>query len=219
MDLFCDFDGTITLHDTTDAVLETFASPIYREWEQQWEEGAITSLECMQRQTELIQATPESIRNFLEHITVDPGIYLLEEGCRATGSSLTILSDGIDFLMEGVLQRLGLSSISHYANRLNWNNEGGYFLTFPHRDWNCEAGSGVCKCKLMEKSAPSGREKVYVGDGLSDRCVVHRADRVFAKKRLQDYCLTQGIAHVPFRTLTEVALLLFPTLFPDEPIE
>ena len=51
-----------------------------------------------------------------------------------------------------------------------------------------------------------------IGDGLSDRCVVHRADRVFAKKRLHDYCLEKGIARQPFMTLDEVAESLFPEL-------
>lgn len=212
MDLFCDFDGTITLHDTTDAVLEAFASPAYLEWERKWEEGSLTALECMQRQTELIVATPEELNAFLQHLSIDPGIYLLGRGCRESGGSLTIVSDGIDFLMEGVLRGKGLDHLPRYANRLHWNHDMGFYLTFPHRDWNCRDGCGVCKCRLLEKCAVAGGPKVYIGDGLSDRCAVQAADRVFAKKKLQEYCLEKGIPHQPFATLTEVAESLFPDL-------
>lgn len=205
--IFCDFDGTITLEDTTDAVLEAFALPTYKEWEEKWEEGKITAQECMKEQSRLLRVSPESLRSFLKEIPIDPGIYALEEQCLAHGAPLTIVSDGIDFLMEEILRLKRLSHIPHYSNRLCWDPEGRPFLTFPYADLNCRGGCGVCKCRLLagDEEIPT----VYIGDGLSDCCVVGRAGRVFAKKKLRDHCIKEGIAHRPFETLTDVARALF----------
>ncbi|HZR47190.1 MAG TPA: hypothetical protein VFA47_10825 [Candidatus Manganitrophaceae bacterium] len=65
---------------------------------------------------------------------------------------------------------------------------------------------------LLEKCAVSGGPKVTIGDGLSDRCAVHGADRRFAKKKLHDDCLEKGIPHQSFATLTEAAESRFPDL-------
>lgn len=207
--VFCDFDGTITLEDTTDAVLEAFGLPEYKEWEERWEAGEITALECMKQQSRLIRATPEALRSFLKEIPIDPGIYALEEECLAYGAPLTIVSDGIDFLMEEILCLKKLSHLPHFSNRLNWDQDGHPFLTFPYADLHCEGGCGVCKCRLLKEHSSREVFSVYIGDGLSDRCVVHQSNRVFAKKKLRDYCLKEGIIHDRFDTLTDVAQLLF----------
>jgi len=207
--IFCDFDGTITLEDTTDAVLEAFARPEYRDWERKWEDGLITARECMQQQARLIEASPERLRSFLAHMWIDPGIYVLEEACIKNGASLVIVSDGIDFLMETILRLHELNHLPHYSNRLLWGEDGRPALTFPHGDAVCQGGCGVCKCRLLDRDSHPDVQTVYIGDGLSDRCVVHWADRVFAKKRLQAYCLSKGIIHDSFETLTDVTRSLF----------
>ncbi|HZR45260.1 MAG TPA: MtnX-like HAD-IB family phosphatase [Candidatus Manganitrophaceae bacterium] len=207
--VFCDFDGTITFEDTTDAVLEMFALPAYKEWEEKWEEGKITAQECMAQQVRLLRVSPEALRAFLKEIPIDPGIYALEEQCLAYGAPLTIVSDGIDFLMEEILSLKRLSHIPHYSNRLRWDSKGRLSLAFPYADSSCKGGCGVCKCRLLTDRRPKEVETIYIGDGLSDCCVVHQADRVFAKKKLRDHCLKEGIAHDRFETLTDVARTLF----------
>ncbi len=207
--VYCDFDGTITNQDTTDAVLENFALPEYREWEEQWQAGVISARECMERQARLLRCGPEGLRSFLGRISIDPGIYALEKECIRNGTALIIVSDGIDFLMDEVLRARGLSHLPHYSNRLNWDENGRPFLTFPYGDPDCRGGCGVCKCRLLEQDGHPDVQTVYIGDGLSDRCVVHQADRVFAKNRLQAYCIAKGIVHDSFETLTEVACSLF----------
>jgi len=73
-DVFCDFDGTITRVDATDAVLEAFALPAWQGWEQRWVNGEITSQECLARQVELIQADRETLAAFAANLPIDEGI-------------------------------------------------------------------------------------------------------------------------------------------------
>jgi 2-hydroxy-3-keto-5-methylthiopentenyl-1-phosphate phosphatase len=44
--VFVDFDGTISLEDTTDVILERFADPEWRKVESEWLAGIIGSREC-----------------------------------------------------------------------------------------------------------------------------------------------------------------------------
>jgi 2-hydroxy-3-keto-5-methylthiopentenyl-1-phosphate phosphatase len=59
--VFVDFDGTISLEDTTDVILERFADPEWRKVESEWLAGVIGSRECLARQIDLVRATPEEL--------------------------------------------------------------------------------------------------------------------------------------------------------------
>ena len=69
--ILCDFDGTISLNDTTDTLLETFAKPGWVEIEQEWEQGKIGSKICMQRQIELLDMSKNELYQCLDHIEID----------------------------------------------------------------------------------------------------------------------------------------------------
>ncbi len=48
--VICDFDGTITLKDSTDLLLDRFADPAWLDIEKEWLLGKIGSRECLERQ-------------------------------------------------------------------------------------------------------------------------------------------------------------------------
>ncbi len=48
--ILCDFDGTISLEDVIDSLLEKYGQPGWQELEDQWKAGKIGSRECMQGQ-------------------------------------------------------------------------------------------------------------------------------------------------------------------------
>src|SRR5258706_8234897 len=94
--IFCDFDGTITRTDLTDAVLEAFALPEFKDWEQRWQTGEIGSQECLAQQVALIQADRADLITFARNFPIDEGIFALDQRCVANGAPLTIVSDGLD---------------------------------------------------------------------------------------------------------------------------
>ena len=57
--VICDFDGTVTPFDVTDAILERFARPAWKTIEDEWVRGAISARQCMERQIPLIEAPLE----------------------------------------------------------------------------------------------------------------------------------------------------------------
>ena len=207
--VLCDFDGTITKTDVTDAVLEAFALPAFREWERRWERGEITGRECLSRQVELIQADRATLVRFAADLPIDEGIVTLDQRCAEHGIPLIIVSDGLDLLIEAVLRRRGLSHIPAISNRLVWNGNGSPSLSFPFASPDCLIGAGTCKCAVATSGGFSLKETVYIGDGRSDRCVSTVAQQVFAKGRLQEWCDLQGVDCEPFETLTDVTERLF----------
>jgi len=208
-DVFCDFDGTITRVDATDAVLEAFALPAWQEWEQRWVTGEITSQECLARQVELIQADRETLAAFAANLPIDEGIFDLDQRCKELGVPLTIVSDGLDFIVEKVLHRHGLLHLPVFSNHLRWDNSGRPTVSFPFAEKECDSGAGTCKCSLTLPADPRSSRPVYIGDGRSDQCVSGKIQTVFAKGTLLDWCERTGIPCIPFKTLAEVADRLF----------
>ncbi|WP_018901793.1 MtnX-like HAD-IB family phosphatase [Rhizobium sp. 2MFCol3.1] len=203
MQVFCDFDGTISKRDVTDLVLERFAPPEWHEIEDQWTKGKITSAQCMQRQVRLIRATGEELDAFLDMVEIDDSFIAFKAFCDSKGLNLTVVSDGVDHFIERVLARLGLSGIPVVANKLVIDpakDDACFDLDFPFINAACAAGSGVCKCNVV---APSG-DDIYVGDGRSDFCVSNEAVTVFAKAKLADYCHQRRIPFIPYGSFADV---------------
>lgn len=203
--MFCDFDGTITRVDATDALLEAFALPEWREWEQRWLKGEITSQECLSRQVELIRADRDTVVKFSSELQIDEGIRVLDRRCVELGIPLTIVCDGLDLVVEAVLRRHGLVHIPAFSNHLYWDEHGNPTLSFPFAEQACEIGAGTCKCALTAPWRYWPSRTIYVGDGRSDQCVSAKMPRLFAKGALQEWCETEGISYLPFETLADVA--------------
>lgn len=210
MNVFCDFDGTITLEDGTDAILQRFALPAWREWEQLWTHGEISSLECLSKQVELIRADRDTLVQFAGELVIDPGIIALAHDCKDRDLPLTIVSDGLDLVVETVLARHNLSHIPFFANHIVWKPCGHPALEFPNASPACESRAGTCKCSITGVAHKRGVHSVYIGDGRSDFCVAEKMDVVYAKGALQMWCVTHDIPCRPFKTLSEVAEHLFP---------
>jgi 2-hydroxy-3-keto-5-methylthiopentenyl-1-phosphate phosphatase len=203
MQLFCDFDGTISSEDVTDLVLERFALPEWREIEDQWTAGRITAAQCMQRQVRLIRAGNTELEAFLDTIEIDSAFAGFREFCRKNRIGLTIVSDGVDYFIKRVLARHGLSDLEVIANRWVSGSAIGRRspdLVFPFMSATCAAGSGVCKCASVR---PFG-DHIYVGDGRSDFCVSHEATLVFAKAKLAEYCGVKRIPFIPYTSFADI---------------
>lgn len=193
-----DFDGTITVGDSVDALLNTFATPEWLIVEQEWEEGLIGAAECMSRQAKLIRAKPEDLKRFIASIEIDPSVQALIEVCRAAGIPFAIASDGYDIVIDGVLERLGIAC-PRFSNTLRFSGADRWRLLSPHAQPACRSRAGTCKCALADAGGA-----IVIGDGKSDFCVAESARHVYAKGRLAQHCRERGISHTEISCLGEV---------------
>ena len=202
IDVFCDFDGTITKHDVVDLFLDAFAAPEWLEIEALWRNMKIGSKECLERQIACVPPlSQKEMTEFLGDIEIDP--HFLEFARSFTKGRITILSDGFDFFIQSVLDRYDLRGIRHFSNRLVWRPGEAPRAEFPHFEPLCKTASGTCKCKAAGEFA-EGRGFLYVGDGQSDFCVSREADLVLAKGKLAHFCRDEGIPYSEFHTFQEV---------------
>jgi 2-hydroxy-3-keto-5-methylthiopentenyl-1-phosphate phosphatase len=203
--VFVDFDGTISLEDTTDLILERFADPAWREVEAEWVAGRIGSRECLARQIDLIRASPAALDALVDDVKLDANFPLFAAMCRGEGIPFTVVSDGLDRVVSAMLVRAGVRA-PILANRLEWRGGNRWRLGFPHAREDCRSAAGNCKCAALAGEAFALR--ILVGDGRSDFCAAESADMVLAKSRLVDHCRTNAIPFAPFEDFAEATGLL-----------
>lgn len=184
-EVLCDFDGTVTLVDTTDLILSRFAAPQWEEVERQWVSGLISSRECMYRQVKMMSADIESLNNLIDTIPITPGFEEFVSFGEKFQIRPRIVSDGLDYVIKRVLASRQILNIELTANRLLLSDDG-FELEFPYSRSYC--GSGVCKCSVAGAAAKG--VMILIGDGRSDLCLAGQADFVFARRGqvLEEYC-------------------------------
>jgi 2,3-diketo-5-methylthio-1-phosphopentane phosphatase len=207
MQVFCDFDGTITTVDTTDRVLSRLAGPEWEDLEADWRAGRIDAAACMRGQIALIRGDESALEAVLDEIAVAPGFCEFAAWCQARDIPLAVISDGVDQFIRRILSRHGLAGLPVVSNKLI-GRAGARRLAQPHRREGCAAGAGVCKCAAARRLAAPKRQIVYIGDGRSDFCVSARADLLFAKGELAAYAAGRGQAHHVFETFHDVAAVM-----------
>lgn len=207
IDVYCDFDGTITRGDTIDVLLERLADPAWQKIEERWVRGEIGSRECMALQVPLIRGGWEGVVSVLDHVKIDPTFPKFANWCRQNGVSLKIVSDGIDRVIHHILKRENIHVDNVWANHLVEAEDKSLQLTFPYAPQVAGCGSGLCKCRILE-NGPSRPLKVVIGDGRSDFCWSAEADLVFAKSKLLSHCKQNNIAYVAYEDFHSVRNVL-----------
>jgi len=203
--VFVDFDGTISLEDTTDVILERFADPKWRTVEAEWLAGRIGSRECLARQIDLVRASQEDLQAVIDEVPLDPHFADLVELCRGHGVPLTVISDGLDWVVTKMLARAGLD-VPVLANKLEWLGRNRWRLAFPHAASTCRAQAGHCKCQAL--GGEPEKIRILIGDGRSDFCAAETADLVVAKGALAEHCQAAGLAYIVFGNFAGATTLI-----------
>jgi len=197
---FLDFDGTITRVDTCVAMVTSFAGDGWKEINDLWERKEMSTEECASRTFELFQVGPAEIKKLLDRIEIDQYFPVFLDLCRQQGDRAFVLSDGYDFCIETVLSRYGIR-LPYYANRLLYRD--GFQIVCPYLNPDC-GQCGTCKSSLMKGLKGEAEQVIYIGDGHSDTCPAEKADLVYAKGYLYQYCQEKGIPAVPFESFRDI---------------
>ncbi|MGH8116135.1 MAG: MtnX-like HAD-IB family phosphatase [Rhodanobacteraceae bacterium] len=209
--ILCDFDGTIAVEDVTDSLLDRFAAPEWQVLERHWRAGTIGSAECMAGQVALLDASRDEIDGHLDGLRIDPAFPAFAEAVLAAGSTLRVVSDGLDYAIRAILSRCHLDDLPVLANRLVQTGPRTWKLETPFSDSHCRIGSGHCKCASAVREHNRHHRVLLIGDGASDYCPAGEADYVFAKHRLIEHCRHAGIPHTSIVGFAD-AIGLLPAL-------
>ncbi len=209
--ILCDFDGTISVDDVTDVLLERFGRPGWQALEGEWHSGRLSSRLCMQGQIALLDVGKDELDAQIDELRIDPAFPAFVRAARRAGHELSIVSDGLDYAIRRILARHGLTDIPIHANHLIQDGPRSWRLESPFADKSCRVDSGTCKCVCAQKAQKKRTHVMLVGDGASDFCAAERVDFVFAKYRLNEHCRAKDIHHVSIVGFAD-AIDLLPAL-------
>ncbi len=203
-----DFDGTVTLNDTFQNVVEKFGQGNWRAVDDQYVKGEITLEECLRRQGGMVRASKSQLLDELDQVTrFRPGFDNLAEYCRTNHYPLVLVSAGLDFVIK-------------------------YFLTRENLMDKVEVFAAVAKCtpmgikfdflKLKDKRSMNFKDDTvryyktraetvaYIGDGRWDLQALRNSDLRFAIKnsKLAELCKAQEIQATTVADFTEVVTSL-----------
>jgi 2-hydroxy-3-keto-5-methylthiopentenyl-1-phosphate phosphatase len=208
--VLCDFDGTITPSDTTDGILDACAYDEWREIEEKWKSGEITTQECMEEQTLCIrEGQLGGLDEYLSSIEIDPYFREFAQFCSDHAVRLVVESDGYCYAIKSVLRKYDLDSLPVRSNRLVRLEDASCRLEFPHQSKGCAAIMGACKCKIARRECATKwgppLPLIVIGNDRTDQCVANRADHVFARKcgdpvkeELVTFCSRKALAYDGF---------------------
>ena len=203
-EIFCDFDGTITKTDTLNDFLHKFASVQWMDIEKEWTSGKIGSKACLTRQIGCLkQISYEQLDSFFDSVEIDEKFIDFYYYIRAKKIPFTVVSDGFDYFIKNVFKRYGLDEICFFSNEL-YVKSGRFKTAYPYENSLCKFKSGTCKCKVVIDNKKKDRTTVYIGNGLSDICVLDKVDIVFAKDYLANYCKEKKIDYLEFKNFENI---------------
>ena len=198
-----DFDGTIAKTDASYAVLDRFGDKEWLEVENKALAHEITLLEALRLQAGMVKAGPREAERYLKDtIEIRDGFREFALWCRDEGIHLEICSDGFSWTIEVLLSHWELEWIPWTSNHTVPKKEG-WTIEFPYLRENCRINAN-CKCSHYERLKESHETVLFVGDGITDECVSRRADVVFARDRLLETCVKEGVDCIPWTEWKDV---------------
>jgi 2-hydroxy-3-keto-5-methylthiopentenyl-1-phosphate phosphatase len=200
----CDFDGTITERDTLHLIVERFGERgLWDAIAPRLRAGELTVEQAMQLEFDSVRATADQVvRMVLDEAGLRPGFRELVDWAAARGHRLVVLSSGFRSVIDPLLAHWGLGDLDVEGNDARFSARG-CTLVWADRGERCTRCHRPCK--RHDLRARAGAERVvYVGDGISDRCVAEVADLVFARADLARLLAVDGVPFVPFDDFVEV---------------
>lgn len=204
----CDFDGTITTRDTLHVIVEEFGGRgVWDRLEPKLRRGEISVEQAMTEQFAAVTATRDEVLAAVREASpIRPGFHEFVAWAATAGHRLVVLSSGFRTVIDAVLDEAGIEGLPVHAHEARFSREG-CVLVWAARGEVCPLCSRPCKRHDLA-TYRADEPVVYIGDGISDRCVARTADLVFARDGLADYFGDEGLPFEPFDDFHDVRRLL-----------
>lgn len=203
LEVFCDFDGTITQLDLGDEVFKKFGQ--FEPYHTQLVNKEIDIKTYWYRLCETIppDITEDEIYNLAMETPVDIYFSQFIDYLASEDIPITIISDGFESYIKPILERENLTHIPYLSNKLEFDN-GKVIPVFPRASEACTCMTASCKRNSMLSRTYDDAVIVYIGDGYSDFCGAEHSDIIFAKKNLAAYCNANKLPHYSFKTFFDI---------------
>ena len=195
--ILSDFDDTVVLENVAELLLLRYAGSQWDQARQRYRNKLITFREYQEESFRDVTASRQEMAAYAqEKATLRAGFAELSRHCRNNSVPLAIVTIGLDFYVDAVLEREGLTDIPPYTAKTTFTSTGIEY-EYPH-SWDGCTLWGTCKCSVLESYRARGYSIVYAGDGSSDFCAASRADVIFARSHLVEKCREANVPYIEF---------------------
>ena len=198
-----DFDDTAAEQNVAEMLLQQFGDATWPDVRAQFRSGALTLKEYQEITFRNIQADRETMQGYVkEHAHLRPYFKELQGYCADHGIPLAIVSQGLDFYIEALLDKEGVSHVPVHAVNTHFTGQG---IAYEYR--YARPGQerlGNSKGLVVEGYKDRGHQVIYVGDGMSDFEAATKADLLFAHRVLAEECQRRQIPYRPFKDFRDV---------------
>lgn len=201
----CDFDGTITRFDTLHLIVGEFGDgAVWDAIEPRLNAGEVSIEQAMEAEFATVRATPAEVLGMLrERAGIRAGFHDFVAWAEREGHPMVILSNGFATVIGDLLHQAGLRDLEFHSHDAVFSPDGTR-IVWADRGERCGLCNRPCKRFDLARRRDSATRVVYVGDGISDRCVAGAADLVFARAGLAQYLAGIGTPFVPFEDFHDV---------------
>ncbi|MEK4098205.1 2-hydroxy-3-keto-5-methylthiopentenyl-1-phosphate phosphatase [Bacillus sp. FSL E2-0195] len=203
--VFCDFDGTITNNDNIMSIMEKFAPPEAEEIKQKILSQELSIQEGVSQLFRLIPINlHDDIIQFLQETAeIRTGFHEFIQFINENNISFYVISGGMDFFVYPLLQEI-IPKEQIYCNATDFSGEF-VEVKWPHPcDEQCQHSCGLCKSSLIRELSSKDDFHIVIGDSITDLQATKQADKVFARDFLITQCEENRIAYTPFETFHDV---------------
>ena len=200
-----DFDGTITVRDIGDQVVINFAEPGWAEALDQYRAGELNVRELWSFEIGLLrrEREAEAVAHSIEIAEIRDGFGEFVEYCKSHEIPVEVVSSGMHFYVDAILGASGFDDLPRARPTVEYDEHGFGVIVMAKGLRDCGM-TVMCKCDRVWRLRRRGFRVMFVGDGVSDACVVSQADIVLATSNLRAVCEAKGIDHAPFETFHDV---------------
>ena len=209
--LVLDYDGTVTVDECNEIILQRFTGDAWRLLEAKALDGSLSHAECFKQQFGLVRAPRDELFAAMADLAEPaPGLAGFLDWALAGGARVAVVSVGFREVDRARLAaRTVCRAVELYASELEALPEGGYTVVLDDLFGDCPScGPGGCKGAAVRALRRVGDAVAVFGDGVADLCLAREADVVFARGVLGRLCAAEGIAYHPLTDFESARTLL-----------
>jgi 2-hydroxy-3-keto-5-methylthiopentenyl-1-phosphate phosphatase len=196
--VFCDFDGTITVEETFVAMLKKYTPELFA---QLIPEIYALRLSLADGVRQLLSSIPSRcyphILEDIRHQPLRPGFVELLDFLESVEIPLVVVSGGLRGMVEAALGSWQERVAGIYAAEVDTSEE--FLQVYSTVESDTEL---VAKPQVMEQY--NAKEKIAIGDSITDLQMAMAADLVFARDRLAQYLQERDKFYIEWQDFFDV---------------
>ena len=198
-----DFDDTAAHQNVAELLLNKFGDPTWTTIRANFRKGDVTLKDYQEIVFRNIATDiPTMQKHVQQHARLRPYFGELAEYCCVNHYPMAIVSQGLDFYIQALLDYEGYGSIPVFAvNTTVIGNAISYQYDYVRPG---KESLGNSKGLIVNEYQKKGHRVYYIGDGRSDFEAAVEADIVFAHSVLAEECERQNIPFIPFTDFGDV---------------